>query len=348
MEKKEIRVGIVGYGWVAGAHLKALNAIDGCAVAAICSRRALDTGVLRQQYNSPISVYSDFNKMLADKTLDVISICTPHHLHADQAVAAATAGKHLILEKPAALLLDDINRIERTVKKSGVRAIVCFEGRSHGLALVIRDFISKGFIGHIHYAEVDYFHGIGPWYKQYAWNVKKAMGGSSLLTAGCHALHGLLWIMGAKPVEVMSYGTKSENPDFQPYEYPTSTVSILKFENGAVGKCASVIDCVQPYEGQIRLVGSKGSILNDGFHTTEIHGLDKSGWSKFNTLVGRSGDVMDHPYVTLFSDFISAVRHERPPMFDFTESLFSHRVCLAADHALETGKPVKISDFVSD
>ena len=60
---------------------------------------------------------------------------------------------------------------------------------------MIRSVIDNGLLGELHYAEVDYYHGIGPWYGQYEWNIKKNFGGSTLLTAGCHALDALLFFM---------------------------------------------------------------------------------------------------------------------------------------------------------
>lgn len=345
MKKREIRIGIVGYGWVAGAHITSLHEIKDCRVRAICSRRKLDPNELSRKHGSEITVYNNYTDMLADSNIDIISICTPHHLHPEQAVQAAEAGKHLIIEKPVAIDLEGVNRIEKTVKKAGVKAMVCFEVKVIGYFKTVRDFINRGLLGDIHYAEVDYFHGIGPWYKQYTWNIKKSMGRSSLLTAGCHALDALIWIMGSKPHEVVSYATQSNHPDFRKYEYPTTSVTILKFENGSIGKCASVIDCIQPYLFNTHLVGSKGSVWNDKFYTVEFSGLDKTDWSRFHTQLVDSGDVAHHPYTALFSDFITAVREDRAPMFDFEESLFTHRVCLASDRSLKTGRPIKVKEF---
>ena len=76
--------------------------------------------------------------------------------------------------------------------------------------------IDQGLVGKIHYGEVDYYHGVGPWYGQYRWNVKKEAGGSSLLSAGCHAMDALLYLMGNKDVvEVSSHSTKSRTEFFK-------------------------------------------------------------------------------------------------------------------------------------
>ena len=124
-----------------------------------------------------------------------------------------------------------------------------------------------------------------------------------------------------------------------------TTTTIMKFDNGAVGKTASVIDCIQPYLFNVHLCGSRGSVWNDKFHTDLISGLDKRGWSRLNTQLVDSGDVAHHPYRELFDDFVQAIREEREPRFSFADAILSHRVCLAADKSAETGKPVRVADL---
>jgi len=155
-------------------------------------------------------VYTSYEEMLRDPSLDVIDICTPHPQHPAQAIAAAGAGKHLIIEKPIAIAWADAVDMRRAIRKAGVQACVCFEVRFSRQAMAIRAAIEKGLLGAIHYGEIDYFHGIGPWYGQYQWNVKKDMGGSSLLTAGCHALDLLLDFLRGRVAEVTSYHAFAE------------------------------------------------------------------------------------------------------------------------------------------
>jgi len=341
----ELRVGVVGYGWVAGAHIKSLHEIPGVRVTAICSQRAgsMNAHKLSETHGSSITLYDNFEAMCAQKDLDIISICSSHIHHPEQVEIAARAGKHLIIEKPVALDLAGLKRVEKAVKKARVKACICFEAKVVGLFETVRSVLDKGLLGSLHYAECDYFHGIGPWYGQYRWNIKKKLGGSSLLTAGCHALDSLIYFMGSRPVEVISYAVRSKAPEFKPYEYPTTTVTLMKFANGAIGKTASCIDCIQPYQFNVHLVGSKGSLYNDKFFTNTFGGLDKTGWSTLHTQTADSGDVAHHPYRALFEDYIDAIRKNREPRFSFDDAIFSHRVCLAADKSSAAGgKPVKL------
>ena len=119
--------------------------------------------------------------------------------------------------------------------KAGVKFCICFECRWSSHFQGIKAILDKGLLGTLHYGEVDYYHGIGPWYGQFRWNVTTRGGGSALLTAGCHALDALLLCMGGEVEEVMSYSTKSRSQTFAPYEYDTSSVSILNSPTDASG-----------------------------------------------------------------------------------------------------------------
>jgi predicted dehydrogenase len=343
---REFNIGIVGMGWVAGAHIETFKHVNGANVTAVCSRRALDAGELSRQFGTPLKVYTNYADMLKDSSLDIIDICTPHPNHPAEAIAAAKAGKHLIIEKPLALDWKDAVAMRKAIRKAGVQSCVCFEVRYSRQAMAIKTAIDRGLLGRIHYGECDYYHGIGPWYGQYSWNIRKDMGGSSLLTAGCHALDALLHYMGGKVIEVTSYQARSTSKYFAAYEYPTTSVTILKFDEGRIGKVASVTDCLQPYYFHMHLVGSEGSVLDDKFTALGWPGLAKDRWSTLGMPVVDSGDVSDHPYEPQFQAFIDALQNNAPMAYtDFETAFESHRVVFAADRSAELGRPVKLSEF---
>ena len=346
MTVNHLNVGIVGLGWVAGAHIDAFKAVTGADVTAVCSRRTHDDAELSAQFGTPLKSCVEYDYLLADPYVRGVDICTPHPFHADQAVAAAEAGKHLIIEKPIALTPADAARIQSAVEKAGVSVCVCFECRYSAHFTMIRSVIDQGLLGDLHYAEVDYYHGIGPWYGQYGWNVKKDMGGSSLLTAGCHALDALLFFMDGKVEEVTSYSTKSSSPHFAPYEYDTTSVSILRFEGGnRIGKVTSSIDCLQPYYFHVHLVGSEGSLLDNRFYSHKLDGLDRSRWSKLETSLIDSGDVQDHPYEPQFQAFVDSIDGGGPmPLTDMQTAYESHRVVFAADRSAAEGRSVRLDE----
>ena len=333
---KKFKVGIVGYGWVSGAHIAAINATSQAEVTAVCSSRKLDSAELSARHGGTIACFNDLPAMLNGADLDVVSICSYPQDHALHAIAAAKAGKHLIIEKPLALSWEDCLAVQKAVAAAKVKTCVCFECRFSSQFLTIKAVIDQGLLGRIHYGEVDYYHGIGPWYGQYRWNTKKDAGGSSLLSAGCHAMDALLLCMGNDVEVVSSYSTHSANKDFSSYEYPTTSVTILKFKDGRVGKVASVIDCLQPYYFHVHLVGSEGSLLDNRFYSTKLGGLNKSKWSELSMKLLDSGDVSDHPYQSQFEAFFTALAQGRDmPLTSLADALQSHEVIFAADQSAQ-------------
>jgi predicted dehydrogenase len=342
----ELRIGVVGLGWVAGAHIETFKNVKNAKVAAVCSRRKLDAKEVEKRFGMPLKVYSDLDAMLADKSIDAIDICTEHPLHPAQTIAAAKAGKHVVIEKPIAIKWEDAKAMRDAIKKAKVQSCVCFEVRYSAHFQMVKSVVDEGLLGELHYGEVDYYHGIGPWYGQFPWNVKKDKGGSSLLTAGCHALDALLLVMGNEVEEVTSYSTRSSNPVFKPYEYDSSSVTILKFKDGKVGKVASIVDCLQPYYFHCHLVGSEGSLLDNRIHSNKIKGLNKANWGTLSTHLIDSGDVKDHPYQPQFQAFVDAtLAGKKMPLTDFDTAFESHRVVFAADLSAEKGRPVKLSEM---
>jgi UDP-N-acetyl-2-amino-2-deoxyglucuronate dehydrogenase len=339
---KKYSVGIAGYGWVAGAHIAAINAGPLAQVTAVYSSRPLDAQALSAKCGSPISTYTDYEALLGQPGLDVVSICSYPYQHRAHAMAAAEAGKHLILEKPLALSWKDCLAIAAAVKKARVKTCVCFECRYASQFLAIKAVLDQGLLGDLHYGEVDYYHGIGPWYGQFRWNTRKDAGGSALLTAGCHALDALLLCLGTDVKEVTSYETKSKSQIFKPYEYATSSVSLLKFKSGRVGKCAAIVDCLQPYYFHTHLVGSEGSLLDNKFHSTKLH-TNRHAWSTLAMKMLDSGDVADHPYQTQFDKFFESISAGvEMPLTSLADALKTHEVMFSADKSASTGKSVRL------
>ena len=339
-------VGIIGYSWAATAHIGAINATSRGIVTDVFSSRPLDAAELSQRHGCPIRVHSDLAAMLGEPRLQVVDITGYPDQHARQFIAAVQAGKHVIIEKPLAIEWADILEMKAALAKSRVRTCVCFECRYSSQFLATKAVIDAGLLGSLHYGEIDYYHGIGPWYGQYRWNTKRELGGSALLTAGCHALDALLLCMGSDVEEVTSYATQSANPVFTPYEYPTTSTTMLRFRSGAIGKCAAVVDCLQPYYFHTHLVGSEGSLLDNKFHSQKVAGLNKAAWSQLSMKMLDSGDVADHPYQTQFQAFFDALdRGEEMPLTSFADGFATHKIIAAADKSVSEGRPIKVAEL---
>ena len=191
---------------------------------------------------------------------------------------------------------------------------------------------------------MDYFHNIGPEVSQYEWNLRKDGGGSSLLTAGCHALDGLMMFMDGDVTEVTTYATSSPHANFSRYEYPTSTVTILRFAGGAIAKVASIVDSHQPYYLRVHLVGSEGTILDGKLWSKGIAGLDPDRWTELGVQL-ESLMVVDEPYLLQFQEFADALDGDREmartsladAVRTFAEVVFS------SIRSAELGRPVPMT-----
>jgi predicted dehydrogenase len=339
-------VGIIGYSWAATAHIDAIAATSKGQVTDVVSSRPIDAAELSRKHGRPIRVHTDLDAMLADPHVDVVDITGYPDQHAAQFIRAAKAGKHIIIEKPLAIEWADVVAMRKAADESGVKVCVCFECRFSSQFLATKSVLDAGLLGTLHYGEIDYYHGIGPWYGQYRWNIKRGLGGSALLTAGCHALDALLLCMGSDVEEVTTYASQSANPIFSAYEYPTTSTTILKFKSGAVGKCAAVVDCLQPYYFHTHLVGSEGSLLDNRFHSQKLDGLNRHAWSQLSMKMLDSGDVADHPYQTQFKAFFDALDGGKDmPLTSFADGFATHRIIAAADRSAAAGKSIRVGDL---
>ena len=335
-----LRVGIVGTGWVAGEHMLAYQENPATQVVAVTSRtKAGAEAKLAEVGLEDCKIRTDYREMLDKDRPDIVSICTPNHLHTEETISAAEAGCHILIEKPVALHMEDMIKMRDAVRKTGVKTVVSFVLRWNPLFQIIKAQLADDAIGRIFYGEVDYYHGIGPWYKQYAWNVKKDIGGSSFLSAGCHAVDGLRWFLDQEVVEVCSYSTKSNAPNFQ-YEYDPTSVMILKFADGAIGKAASSIECVMPYVFHISLLGDKGTIRNNQIYSHKMPG--QTHFATVPTILPDSGDVTHHPFQAEIDHIVTCIQNDEESHVNLEDAVKTHEIIFAADRSAAEGRPVQL------
>jgi predicted dehydrogenase len=165
----KLNVGIVGHGWAAGAPIDAIQQTRRGRVTSIYSSRArqLDVDELSEKHGTQLQLNDDFDVMLAEVGLDVVDIATFPNQHSEYAIRAAAARKHLIIEKPLALSWRDCQAIRQAANAAGMSTCVCFECRYSQQFITAKRLIDNDVLGRLHYGEVDYYHGIGPWYEQY-------------------------------------------------------------------------------------------------------------------------------------------------------------------------------------
>ena len=337
----QMGVGIVGTGWVSGEHIRAFEVNANTKVVALCGRTKDAAKAKAAECGIECEAFDNFEKVLAHPEVKIVSIATPPHLHKDQAVAAAQAGKHIMLEKAMATTIEDAKSIRDAVAKAGVKSVVNFVLRWNPLFEIVKSQIADDAIGEIMMGEVDYFHGIGPWYKQFGWNIKKDVGVSSLMSAGCHALDGLRWFMGGEIAEVFQYATYGKGEPFKGYEYAPTTCTMLKFADGRIGKVASCIECIQPYVFNINLVGAHGTIKNNNIYSKKKF-AGQTTWANVPTILPDSGDVTHHPFVHEAAHLVDCIHANTESHCNVADAYKTHEAVFAADLSGKEGKPVKL------
>jgi predicted dehydrogenase len=176
-------------------------------------------------------------------------------------------------------------------------------------------------------------------YPSYPWAVKKKMGGSSFISAGCHAADAIRYFAGeVSEVAAFSSGPKKDLN----YDYDPTIVASLKFEEGHVGKLSSVIEGETPYIFNVRLFGTEGSVQNNRVFSRKHYPGSLNYWS-FPTIEPDSGDVTHHPFVPEIRHFIDCIENNVESHASIHDSYKSMAVCFAIDEsAAQDGKPIKV------
>ena len=353
----KLGVGISGIGWCGAQHIAAFRKNPHVEVTWLQGRdeeRSRQT--LAKEGLSPggAKLTTRFEDLLEAPDVDIISITTPNHLHADQAVAAARAGKHFVLEKPTGLDEAELERIRDAVRAARVRTIVSFELRYNPFLRFAHWLRESGRLGEIRFARTQYLSHVTDWYPGWSWVRTKASGRSHLLAAGCHAVDALRWCSGREVVEVSAFHTHYT----EGYEWPTSILVNAKLERGALGHVTSSTDFMLPYNFQVELMGDRATLRQDLLQTLDgapdledlrranpipdvrlepaADGLDRPAIRIVCPMPG-SADVSHHPFQAEIDELVDCVREGRDTMLDVFDAQKTMEVCLAADRSAASG-----------
>ena len=334
MSKKVRNVAIVGPGWVAGAYLTAFRKRDDVRVTHVVGRKLARAKSFVEQHNLDCRAHDDLHEALADKSVDIVAVLTPNNLHAEQTIAAAKAGKHVIIEKPVCLTLPELKAMRAAVRAAKVKTIVGYVLHWNPLLQIIRRHIAEGHLGKIIYAETDYLHGIvGKGYTK-PWHTKLATAGTSLLLGGCHAVDAIRFLVGRPVVEVSAYNTGRTKE----LDYPGTEIALLKFDDGSIGKVGSCLECNMPYVFNVEVFGTKGSFRNNQLAGDMLKG--QTGFATIPTILPDSADVSHHPFDGEVEHFIDCLNRNRRPVPDLEDAAETTEVCLAAALSAQRGRPV--------
>ncbi|MFH1008610.1 MAG: Gfo/Idh/MocA family oxidoreductase [Candidatus Latescibacterota bacterium] len=258
MRKGKIGWGVIGAGGIADRKtipgmLEAPNA----ELVALMSMPDSDTDALAEKYG--VKGYHAEQELLADRDVDAVYLATPVYLHHTQAIMAAEAGKHLLIEKPLAIGVSEAQAIIDACRKAGVKACEGYMMRFHTLNLKAKEMVAAGLIGNVVMGRAQ----LSCWYPDMpgAWRQDpKLGGGGTLMDLASHCYDLLDMIIG--PIQSVSALVNTQT--FQ-YAVEDSSTTLLQFASGAHG----IADCFFNVPdgsalSRLELYGNKGSILLEG------------------------------------------------------------------------------------
>ncbi len=337
MQNGKLGVAIHGAGWVASAHVRSWMKNPHIEVVSIGDLHSERARQFAEKNGLDCAVRDNFDEMLNDDRVDIVDVTGPSHVHAAQGAAAAKAGKHVLVEKPIALSMEENRALRDAIAEAGVKSITSFVARFNPEVGTLKSLIQSKAIGELFYAEVDYWHAIKP--VHHAWNLhsKKETGGSTMLLGGCHAIDTLRWLVGDEVEEITAYANNHKGN----FEYDANVVAIMKFRGGVIAKASALFDCEMPYAFNIDLAGTEGTLRDNRVWSKKLF-PGQTSWSSFPTIMMDSADVMHHSFDEEINYFVDCIRENRQPHCNIADGYHSHELCMAIDRSIEEGRPVKL------
>jgi predicted dehydrogenase len=273
--------------------------------------------------------YSELGSFLAHPGLDVVTICTPSGAHLEPALAAARAGKHLIVEKPLEVSLPRCDALIEACDRAGVLLCGIFPSRFHEAPRALKSAALAGRFGTLTmgnayvkwWREQSYYDGGG-------WKGTKALdGGGALMNQSIHAIDLIQWIMGS--VEELS--AFSATLGHQRIEVEDGAVAALRFANGALGSIQGTTAAWPGFLKRVEVSGTAGSAVMDeeslAFWRFKEESPDDEGLrQRLASGTATGGGAADpaaigfHGHRLQFEDMLAAIRDRRPPLVDGIEA----------------------------
>jgi predicted dehydrogenase len=208
-ENRKLRAGVVGLGWAGGRHLDGYKAHPDVELVALAGLEEDRLQELGSQFEIP-NLHRDFEDLVARDDLDIVSVCTPNHLHAPITIAALENGKHVLCEKPLARDAAEAEAMVRAAVAGDKVLHVAFNHRQRGDVQVLRRFLDQEQLGRIYHVKATWMRrsgipGMGSWFTS-----RHMAGGGPLIDLGVHVLDLALYLLGEPEVRTVSAATYAE------------------------------------------------------------------------------------------------------------------------------------------
>jgi predicted dehydrogenase len=343
-----IHIGIIGGGNISDTHARAAREIDGVEIAAIHGRNREKTARLAHAYGG--TAYTDLPAFLGHKPMQIVLIGSPSGLHAEQGIAAARCGLHVLVEKPIDIKTERVDALIDQCEWANVKLGVFFQDRVAPGIRKVKDLVDAGKLG-----KPILVSGRVKWYRppEYysgpRWRGTWALdGGGALMNQGVHTVDLLLWLMG--DVDRVSARAITALHDI---EVEDTVVTTLEFANGAIGTLEAATSVYPGYRRRVELTGSEGTIIleQDRIIAADLHAplaerfepIEETGNSAATSPI--VSDVSGHKKI--IEDFLRAIETDTKPICDGREGRRSVEVVQAIYESSRTGRPVILAGMAN-
>ena len=329
-----MKFAVVGAGVIGETHARLITSLtDGSELVAVVDVEADRATALSGKYGGePVS---DLDKACARPDVDAVSICLPSGLHADAAVTALKAGKHVIVEKPIDVTLAAADRLIDAEQRTGMTVAVISQRRFQQAPAFLRQAVTDGRFGRITtgIAESAFWRS-QEYYDSGGWRGTVALdGGGALMNQGIHVVDLLLWMLG-EPVEVRAY---SDRLAHERIDVEDAVAATVRFRSGAIG---SIVATTSAYPGRpvrLSVYGDRGSAVIENDDLVAFETADEEPAPEV------SGTEVADAHLAQYVDFIEAVRDGRPPSIGTRDGRRALELVLGVYESARTGGPVKLT-----
>lgn len=339
-----IRFGLLGCGRIAKRHSDLLggNQIEGACLAAVCDPIHARADAIAARFGVPAHYHID--DLLARADIDAVAVLTPSGMHAAHVIACARAGKHVVVEKPMALRLQDADDMIRACDEAGVKMFVVKQNRFNIPVVKAREALDAGRFGRLVLGTVRVrWCRDQAYYDQDAWRGTWAYDGGVLTNQASHHVDMLEWFFG----DVISVHARATTALVN-IETEDTAVATLKFRNGALG-IIEATTAVRPkdLEGSLSILGEKGTVEIAGFAVNQIRhwrfvdelASDKEVIEKFSV---NPPNVYGFGHQAYYQHVIDCLLRQRAALVDGLEGRRSLELISALYESIETGTEVPL------
>lgn len=341
--------GIVGCGMIAKFHARAIADIKGAKLVG-CFNRTIDkANALATEFGGQPT--DDLDALLARPDIDIITICTPSGAHMEPAIAAAKAGKHVIVEKPLDVTLKRCDAMIDACAKAGVKLGTIFPSRFHKSSQLLKKAVDEGRFGQLTLGDAYVkWYRTQAYYDSGAWRgTWKLDGGGALMNQAIHSVDLLQWLMGPV-VEVSAHTATLAHERIEVEDVATAT---LRFASGALGVIEATTAAFPGSLKKIELSGSQGmAVLEEEsiikWQFAKMTKRDQQLLDEMQNRTKTGGGAADpaaighQAHAELFREFMKAVKEGKTPNLDGSEGRRSVELILAIYKSAKTGKSVKL------